>query len=203
MKTDPNALKPEILRDGTPRNLTKTAGFKLPDEEKPLTSKSLNRKERKAQRLLAHYATCERLAWYVAEQQIAYLIGILPTTTRKRGVQTMIVECQENLSQIDGKRISVALFKAERRGQQHAERMCNDPYYLIADQNKELATIQAMVRKALGVLPPGFFVNTDPRGYALKIDCDNAQGKALIDAVGLATDMGGYGLLSPEINGDR
>lgn len=32
----------------------------------PLTSQSLNARERKAQRLLAHYATCERLARYVA-----------------------------------------------------------------------------------------------------------------------------------------
>lgn len=133
----------------------------------------LNKRERRAKELLEHYQVCERLASALG------------------------------MKNPDGKRISVALFKAERRGQQHGERVCNDPHYLIADQNKELATIQTMVRKALGVLPPGFFVNSDPRGYALKIDGDNAQGKALIDAVGLPTDMGGFGLLSPTIDGDR
>lgn len=104
---------------------------------------------------------------------------------------------------MDGKRISVALFKAERRGQQRAERMCSDPTYSIAYQDRDAARVQSMVRRALGTLPPGFFVSSDPRGYALKIDGDNAQGKALIDAVGLPTDMGGFGLLSPTIDGDR
>lgn len=144
-----------------------------------LTSQSLNRKERRAQRLLQHYATCERLALYLIRKNLL----VVP-------------------SMPDGKRISVALFKAERGASLAAERYCNgeiDEKGYGIHQDAAFTNVQ----QALGVLPPGFFVNSDPRGYALKIDGDNAQGKALIDAVGLPTDMGGYGLLSPEINGDR
>jgi hypothetical protein len=44
-----------------------------------------------------------------------------------------------------------------------------------------------------GNLPAGFFINGDPRGYALKID----NNKVTIPA-GLHTDWGGYGILAPE-----
>lgn len=53
------------------------------------------------------------------------------------------------------------------------------------------------VAKACGGDPPaGFFFNTDPRGYALKIDKDKG---GRIPA-GLVTDWGGYGCLAAEIN---
>lgn len=51
------------------------------------------------------------------------------------------------------------------------------------------------VRRILGRLPDGFFVNGDPRGYSLKIDND----KTAVPA-GLHADWGGYGILAPEIN---
>jgi hypothetical protein len=51
------------------------------------------------------------------------------------------------------------------------------------------------IRRILGRLPDGFFVNGDPRGYALKLDND----KATIPA-GLHTDWGRYGILAPELN---
>lgn len=134
----------------------------------------LNRKERKAQQLLQHYAVCERLAHYLG----------MPAR------------------RIDGKKISVALWKADRLGQQRAERMCSDSSYTEAQQDADKATAMFLVKKALGTLPPGFFVNSDPRGYALKIDNENPQGLALIESVGLSTDMGGYGILSPDIDGN-
>lgn len=173
------------------------------------TSKSLNRKERKAQRLLQHYATCERLARYLLPQKkTPHQCGGCKSFSACVVAKTCLnweSDYGQRAAEIDGKRISVALFKAERRGQQRAERMCNEPGYA-NDPDKcgqDHVYVQTMVRKALGVLPPGFFVSSDPRGYSCKIDGDNAQGKALIDAVGLPTDMGGYGLLSPKINGNR
>lgn len=57
------------------------------------TSTKLNRRERKAQQLLAHYTRCEALARHLGH------------------------------SSPDGKKISVALFKLERRGQKHGERL--------------------------------------------------------------------------------
>lgn len=50
------------------------------------------------------------------------------------------------------------------------------------------------VRAALGRLPDGFFVNSDPRGYALKI----RPGGEIPE--GLEKDWGGNGILAPIIN---
>lgn len=131
----------------------------------------LNKRERRAAQLLAHYATCERLA--------AYLGAAKP----------------------DGKMISVALWKAEALASDLACAICNKP---LSEEFIEgtRETVRGMVSLALSKLPPGLFVNGDPRGYALKIDSEDPQGAALILAVGLHTDMGGYGILSPEIDGN-
>lgn len=131
----------------------------------------LNKRERRAAQLLAHYATCERLAAYL-------------------GVKNL-----------DGKKISVALWKAEQFASKKSVAYCNGE---ISDTDWKWCQkmVSADVEKALGKLPPGFFVNSDPRGYALKIDNENPEGKALIEAVKLHADWGGYGILSPEIDGD-
>lgn len=52
-----------------------------------------------------------------------------------------------------------------------------------------------------GTLPPGFFINGDPRGYALKINAGNEAGQEYRPEripAGLRTDWGGYGILAPE-----
>jgi hypothetical protein len=65
--------------------------------------------------------------------------------------------------------------------------------------------IKRRVEQLFGCLPPGFFVNGDPRGYALKLDPEAPQveglpsAKALIESARLHRDWGGYGILSPEI----
>jgi hypothetical protein len=138
---------------------------------------TLNRKERRAQQLLAHYERCEALA-------------------KRLGVANP-----------DGKRISVALVKAERLGAWRALALCNDSSYTARPDGydrseRDVQRITELVREALGAIPPGFFVNGDPRGYALKIDNEDSAGKALIDELRLHTDWGGYGILSPEITGD-
>lgn len=50
------------------------------------------------------------------------------------------------------------------------------------------------VERVFGKLPAGFFINRDPRGYALKIDPD--KGKV---PPGMYTDWGRYGILAPVI----
>lgn len=132
----------------------------------------LNKRERRAQQLLAHYATCERLAKYLG------------------------------MEDPDGKKISVALWKAEKLGAIRAERMCSDENYSPIAQETDEILVELAVEDCLGKLPPGFFINGDPRGCALKIDNETAEGAALISAAGLHRDMGGYGILSPEIDGN-
>ncbi len=131
----------------------------------------LNKRERKARQLLAHYATCERLAAYLGD------------------------------TNPDGKRISVALWRIERQAAQVNKDLCNIPN--VQDQtDAEIDLCRKLVRDIFGKRPPGFFINRDPRGYALKIDNETPEGRALIEAVKLHTDWGGYGILSPEIDGD-
>ena|SRR5688572_3505393 len=64
---------------------------------------------------------------------------------------------------------------------------------------KEWEMVEFEVIKALKKLnpslPDSFFVNADPRGYALKIDNE----KATIPQ-GMHTDWGGYGILAPDPN---
>jgi len=60
-----------------------------------------------------------------------------------------------------------------------------------AFKGRTIATVKAL----FGTLPKGFFINGDPRGYALKIDPD----KGTVPQ-GMHTDMGRYGILAAEIN---
>lgn len=137
----------------------------------------LNKRERRAQ-LLAHYATCERLALHLGAKKP------------------------------DGKKISVALFKLERDAHNAATAQCNgedyqgQPYRTEEEWNRFRWDIADRMKSILGALPRGFFINGDPRGHALKIDAENPKGKALIEAVKLHTDWGNDGILSPEITGD-
>lgn len=54
--------------------------------------------------------------------------------------------------------------------------------------------IEAKVAKVFGGVPQGFFVNGDPRGYALKLDNE----KVTIPD-GMHKDFGGYGILAAVI----
>jgi hypothetical protein len=56
-------------------------------------------------------------------------------------------------------------------------------------------TVRARVAKILGEIPAGFFLNQDPRGYALKLDPDRGP---IPD--GMRTDWGGNGILAAEID---
>jgi hypothetical protein len=136
-------------------------------------TKTETKAERKARQLEQHYARCAELAR-------ALRVISLP----------------------NGEQIARALRRAENLGACRALRMCNDSTYTAEQQQADKARVCAMVEKALGKLPPGFFVNGDPRGHALKIDNDNAQGQELIQRLNLHRDWGQYGILSPDIDGD-
>lgn len=79
------------------------------------------------------------------------------------------------------------LWRLERRAHKLAEDMCNlsysTDYY-----DGQLTTIESEVKAVFGgKLPQGFFINTDPRGYALK--CQDPK-------INIVTDWGGYQLLA-------
>lgn len=82
------------------------------------------------------------------------------------------------------------LRRAEAYGHRAAENYCNVPNF---DWDKAHEEIEFKVKHIFGgVLPGGFFVNGDPRGYCLKIDTDSPMPE------GMYKDWGGYGILAPE-----
>lgn len=122
----------------------------------------------------------------------------------------VLVTCdllQQEPRQFDGKRIAVALLKLEQDANNAATAQCNGAPYMGQPYRDEkqwadfCSDVRVRLAGVLGAVPTGFFVNTDPRGYALKIDNEDPRGKALIEAVEMHTDWGGYGILSPEITG--
>lgn len=84
------------------------------------------------------------------------------------------------------------LLKAEREARRRTTLECNQA---ISDEESEKWSEKFLNRltKNLGVskMPDGFFINYDPRGYALKM-------KEGTFPQGLWTDWGGYGILAPE-----
>jgi hypothetical protein len=62
--------------------------------------------------------------------------------------------------------------------------------------DRRYTAIEESVKKLFGgSLPPGFFINLDPRGYALKIDNTKVS-----LPMGINTDWGGYGILAPDFS---
>lgn len=84
------------------------------------------------------------------------------------------------------------LLKAEREARRQTTKECNEA---VSDEESEKWSEKFLNRltKKLGVdkMPDGFFINYDPRGYALKM-------KEGTYPQGLWTDFGGYGILAPE-----
>lgn len=84
------------------------------------------------------------------------------------------------------------LLKAEREAHRQTTKECN-----IAvsedESDKWHEKFISRLTKKLGVakMPDGFFINYDPRGYALKM-------KEGTFPQGFWTDFGGYGILAPE-----
>jgi len=86
------------------------------------------------------------------------------------------------------------LCKIEREASAAALRLCNDSHYSQEEFDTVKDSVKEQIRKTFGQIPPGFFVNSDPRGYALKLDND----KTTIPE-GMHKDWGGYGILAAVI----
>lgn len=83
--------------------------------------------------------------------------------------------------------------------------LCGDPCYTYERAEKDSRNALARVRKLLGLSEAkaeevGLFVNTDPRGYALKLDDAWTRGYNAKAELRIHSDWGGYGILAPEIN---
>lgn len=145
--------------------------------------KTMTKKERRKLQLERHYSALVRLA----------------------------EEC--GIKKADGKKLSIALLKLEKLAHQGAEAYCNgENFYSYNFNGNENAwgEFSDMVKKRIqylfeGKIPPFFYLNGDPRGYALKIrgaGAGNEYGREIIAKTGLTTDWGGNGLLAPEITGN-
>lgn len=93
----------------------------------------------------------------------------------------------------------------ENRANYNAVLYCNGPAYNGIDSDvyeTRQERIAEQVKKLFGgTLPQGFFINGDPRGYALKINAGNEAGMEHHPEYipeGLHKDWGGYGILAPE-----
>lgn len=93
------------------------------------------------------------------------------------------------------------LVKLERIASDAATAQCNGTSYSGQPFRNELewsafrAFVKLHVRDIFGALPDGFLFNSDPRGYALKLDPENCTVPE-----GMEKDCGGYGCLAAQIN---
>jgi len=86
------------------------------------------------------------------------------------------------------------LRRIEARANVFALRLCNGPEMSENEQDTETEAITAAVAVVFGgAVPKGFFVNRDPRGYALKLEPGSVP-------FALHEDWGRYQILAPEIN---
>ena len=95
------------------------------------------------------------------------------------------------------------LRRLERQGAAVALRLCNGPQYRDGEDDRITDGIVGRVNTLLGNIGTkqptvSIFCNRDPRGYALKIRTESMDSQRLL----LHRDMGGYGILAPEITGD-
>lgn len=98
----------------------------------------------------------------------------------------------------DGKKLSLKLFKLEQKASVLTTDYCNGD--IDTDTIGSLLTpIEAEVNSIFKGNLKGFFINRDPRGYALKIE-DKEFRDLYRDQTRLTQDIGGYGILSPDLS---
>lgn len=89
--------------------------------------------------------------------------------------------------------VLAALRSVEDKAHRLAEDYCNVELPEGEYQRREAEIVGSVAGLFGGNVPEGFFVNGDPRGYALKLDNDKVK-----IPEGMHTDWGGFGILAPE-----
>ena len=109
----------------------------------------------------------------------AALLSMLPIEKREK---TTGLSMWLKLRRIEGEAEAIGL------------RLCNGPEMAEGDQERAVADVTRRVGLVFGgKLPKGFFVNLDPRGYALKLEAGSGP-------EALHRDFGGYQILAPQID---
>lgn len=118
--------------------------------------------------------------------------------TKKTRMYDKIRQHGENLKEIfglsgDPVALSKKVFMLEGKAHRAAEQYANG-YIDTAQYSKVAEGILKSLDKVIhfNKTRVGVFVNSDPRGYALKIDYQDARG------LNIFRDMGGYGILAPD-----
>jgi hypothetical protein len=103
-----------------------------------------------------------------------------------------------NATEQDPVKLCKKLRRLEIEGNELGLRLCNGPEFPGGYDEADAVgnAILAKVNRLLGIGKVGVMLNRDPRGYALKIG-DVIMRKQNLT---LHTDMGGYGILAPEID---
>ena len=130
---------------------------------------------------------------------------ILKAKTKKERRQERLERHYKNLEDlghsiglnVNGKKMSIALWKLEKECHKFATDYCNgdittDTWEQVQDNAEK--RINELFENKL----EGFRVNGDARGYALKISVSETQ-KLYDKGVNLERDWGGYGILSPDL----
>jgi hypothetical protein len=86
----------------------------------------------------------------------------------------------------------------ENRAYLCAEKWASDSKYSEIIYDIEITSIRYKVQKlfAFGNMPKGFYVNSDPRGSALKLNCNEVERPI----EGMEKDWGGDYILAPDFN---
>lgn len=84
-----------------------------------------------------------------------------------------------------------------------AERECSGPVFSDPEtphtlRGVILRKVENLLGNGEGTNTPNVFVNSDPRGYALKISAEYVK----VFDLDIAKDWGGYGLIAPEFNAE-
>ena len=106
-----------------------------------------------------------------------------------------------NTSKMDPVQLCRKLRRIELDAEKIGLAMCNDSTYTTDDADDDTQDVMHALSRLLGFEPGKkgsvpVFINRDPRGYALKIDSEYVKAHDL----DIHRDMGGYGILAPEID---
>ena len=99
----------------------------------------------------------------------------------------------------NGKKLSLALWKIEQKAHKDATDYCNGTAFTGEnDWDENAKRIVEKVQSLFNGNLCGLMVNSDPRGYALKIQ-EYTMKAGIYDGIAIERDWGGYGILSPNI----
>ena len=92
-----------------------------------------------------------------------------------------------------------ALNRVEKKAHRAATAYCNGEI-CCEDFHAAQGNAAASVEKIFGRLPNRFIVNSDPRGYALKLESDDTSGNLAFPQLDLHRDWGNNQILAPEVS---